>query len=77
MKKGRHKANKYEGEDILNLFELASSDQIIDDELTRGRIRAIYVRVKYGKESTQSIANYYDVSEELIRNIVDGKFSLI
>jgi hypothetical protein len=73
MKRTNSRINKYDGDSMLDLIDLAYSDAIVDDELTRGRIRAIYVRVKYGKESIGSIAEYYGVPETFIRDLSKGK----
>lgn len=71
------KAKEFEAGDILWYLEHPDElqkflDGVIDDELTKGRIRSIYVRVKYGQASVKEIAEYYDLPEKLVRNIADG-----
>lgn len=44
---------------------------IIDDELTRGRIRTIYVRMVYGHESPEVVAKYYGLPVRLMEDIRD------
>ena len=67
------KGKRYDGEELVNLIELANSDKIISDELTRGRIRTIFVRAKYGMDSISTLAEYYDLPKEFIRDMVKGK----
>ena len=69
----RTHADKYEGEDVIRLLELAQSRAIIDDELTKGRIRTIFVQVVYGKSNPKKVADYYGLPEQLIKDIARGK----
>ena len=48
-------------------------DNIIDDELTKGRIRTIYVQMKYGTKRPREIAEYYNLPVDLINDIRDGR----
>ncbi len=68
----RH-AEKYEGQDIMDLLSLANSNEIIDDELTKGRIRTIFVKVNYGYEDPRKIAEYYSLPIKVIKDIASGK----
>lgn len=72
------KAKEFEGRDIQwyidhpeELRKLMKG--IIDDELTRGRIRTIYVRLHYGHESAEKIAKYYKLPVRLIEDIGNKK----
>ena len=69
----REHADKYEGEDVMRLLQLAQSGAIVDDELTKGRIRTIYVKVVYGRNKPKEIAEYYGLPEQLIKDIASGK----
>lgn len=72
------RAEKFEGRDIMWYLSHPTEleqflDGVIDDELTKGRIRTIYVKIKYGSASVRELANYYDLDEALIRDIANGK----
>jgi len=67
---------KYEGTDIMDLIQrIAEGDDDLSDcnELTRGRIRTIYVQLRYGNEDPRQIAEYYGIPAELVRDIGRGK----
>lgn len=64
----------FEGRDIVAMLAQGMDvDDIIDDELTKGRIRTIYVQMKYGTKRPMEIAEYYNLPIELIKDIRDGK----
>lgn len=72
------KADEFEGRDIMWYLEHPEElrklmEGIIDDELTKGRIRSIYVRVNYGQNSVKEVAKYYDLPVKLIKDIADGR----
>lgn len=69
----RKHAEKYEGEDVMRLLQLASSDEVNDDELTKGRIRTIFVKVVYGHERPSAVAEYYNIPVQLVKDIAAGK----
>lgn len=76
--RNRNKAHNFEGNDIMYYLENPDElkrliDGIVDDELTRGRIRTIYVKVRYGQSSTNEIAEYYNLSVPVIKDIASGK----
>lgn len=70
------KSLPFEGEDIirsiLNNPDI-NVDDIICDELTKGRIRTIYVQLRYGKKNARDVAEYYDLPVQLVRDIGSGK----
>lgn len=68
----------FEGKDIMYYLEHPDElerllDGVVDDELTRGRIRTIYVKMKYGQTSARELAEYYDLPVQLIKDIASGK----
>lgn len=72
------KAEEYEGRDIMWYLEHPDEleklmEGIIDDELTVGRIRSIYVQKTYGSKSSKEIAAYYDIPVKLVNDIAEGK----
>ena len=68
------RAEPFEGQDILNLLERMDNGDDDCSELTKGRIRSIYVKLKYGGERYASnLAEYYDLPIELIKDIGRGK----
>jgi len=71
--RNRNKAHNFEGNDIMYYLENRLIDGIVDDELTRGRIRTIYVKVRYGQSSTNEIAEYYNLPVPVIKDIASGK----
>lgn len=69
----KQKAEEFEGRDILFYLE-RDMDSIQDDELTKGRIRTIYVKLKYGHgRVAEELAEYYDLPVEIIKDIGHGK----
>lgn len=68
----RNKAEEFEGKDIMHYLE-HDIEAINDDELTKGRIRTIYTRLKYGLQTASEIADYYDLPIKLIKDIGSGK----
>ena len=68
----KEKIRESEGRDIIHLLEKDIED-INDDELTKGRIRSIYAKLKYGSSTAYEIADYYGLPEELIKDIGRGK----
>lgn len=66
------KAETYEGEDIM-FYVTKNYDAIKDDELTKGRIRSIYVAIKYGTSTPSDLAEYYNIPIRVIRDIMSGK----
>lgn len=66
------KAEPFEGMDILYYLE-REIDDIVDDELTKGRIRSIYVKIRYGQSTPSDLAEYYDLPIHVIRDIASGK----
>lgn len=66
------KAEPYEGEDIMS-YVVKNYDDIKDDDLTRGRIRSIYVKIKYGTSTPSDIAEYYNIPIKVVRDIASGK----
>lgn len=72
----KRRAEDFEGTDILDLLTriLNGEDDLGDcNELTKGRIRTIYARVKYGKEDPREVARYYSLPPDLIRDIADNR----
>lgn len=70
----RDKAEPYEGQDIMVLLDqVMNNKDIVADELTKGRIRSIYVKTKYGSDSLRSIADYYDIPIAVVKDIESGK----
>lgn len=69
----KDRAEKFEGDDIMRALANCNVDDIIDDELTRGRIRTIYTQLKYGTKKVYEIAEYYNLPPQLIRDIRDKK----
>jgi hypothetical protein len=69
------KPHHFEGSDIQKLFKrvMEHGEEIVDDELTKGRIRTIYTQVKYGTKSPQEVADYYGLPVQLIKDIRDEK----
>lgn len=72
------KAQEFEGNDIMYYLENPDElkrlvDGIVDDELTRGRIRTIYVKARYGQSSINQIAEYYNLPAPVIKDIASGK----
>lgn len=73
------KAQVFEGQDIINLMQALLGgneeeyEKIVDDELTKGRIRTIYTQLKYGSKRAQDIAEYYDIPITLVKDIGKGK----
>lgn len=64
----------FEGRDIVAMLAQGMDvDDIIDDELTKGRIRTIYVQMKYGTKRPFEIAEHYALPVDLIKDIRDGK----
>lgn len=74
-RKNRDKAHEFEGNDIMELVTrvMEHGDDIIDDELTKGRIRSIYTQLRYGSKRIQEVAEYYNLPIQLIKDIRDGK----
>lgn len=71
MKK-RGNADPFEGHDIMMYIE-REMDGIDDDELTKGRIRSIFVRLKYRQSSPNQLAEYYDLPVQVIKGIGSGQ----
>jgi len=67
------KAEPFEGMDIISLLERVGDEEMESDELTRGRIRAIYTQLKYGSRSARNIAEYYSIPIELVLDIGRGR----
>lgn len=72
MRREQEKAEAFEGQDIMFYLE-RDVDEINDDELTKGRIRSIYVQLKYRQKDPTSIAEYYDIPLKVVRDIGSGK----
>lgn len=73
----KRSADNFEGGDIMFYLE-REMEGLKDDELTKGRIRTIYVKVRYGHTSIKELAEYYDLPPQVIRDIASGKlFSTI
>lgn len=68
----RLKAEPFEGQDIMYYIE-KEIDDIQDDELTKGRIRSIFVQVNFGDKFPAEIAEYYDIPVKVVRGIASGK----
>lgn len=66
------RAEAYEGQDIMFYLE-RDINEINDDELTKGRIRTIFVQLKYRQKSPIELAEYYDIPSQVIRDIGSGK----
>lgn len=67
------KAERYEGQEILDMLEnWDPNDPDCGDELTRGRVRTIYVRTKMGGKPVREIAEYYNLPINVIQGIRDG-----
>ena len=71
------KADDFEGMDIMWYINHPDEleklmDGIIDDELTTGRIRSIYVQVNYGHNNPGRIADYYNIPVEAVKAIANG-----
>ena len=64
------KALPFEGTDIMAFI---NNDAIVDDELTKGRIRTIYTQLRYGTKKAYEIAEYYDLPLQLVKDIRDRK----
>lgn len=63
-----------EGLEVANyIAAVMEDDSIVCDELTAGRIRTIYVQLKYKQKTSREIADYYDLPIDLIRDIGHGK----
>lgn len=83
FERGRKEAPGFEGNDILVLIELLKTqgidinsfelESLVDDELTKGRVRTIYTQLKYGTKTIQEVAEYYELPKELLRDIKHGK----
>ena len=73
---GRHeertKAEPFEGQDIMYYIE-KEIEEIKDDELTKGRIRSIFVQVNFGDKFPAEIAEYYDIPVKVVRGIAEGR----
>ena len=71
----KERAQQFEGDDITALLQrvMEHGEDIIDDELTKGRIRAIYTQLRYGSKKAYEVAEYYNLPVELIKDIRDGK----
>lgn len=74
----RDRARDFEGKDIMYYLEHPDElkrlvDGVIDDELTTGRIRTIYVKVNYGQSSIKDVADYYDLPIRVVKDIASGK----
>lgn len=72
------KETKLEGKDIMYYIDHPTElkklmDGIIDDELTTGRIRTIYVRMNYGNASATDLAKYYDIPVKVVKDIANGR----
>ena len=48
-------------------------DDIEDDELTKGRIRTIYVSLNYGSKTAKELSEYYDIPVQAVKDIGSGK----
>lgn len=68
----KKQAYEFEGGDIMFYLERAM-EGLEDDELTKGRIRTIYVKVRYGHTSIRDLAEYYNLPSQVIRDIASGK----
>lgn len=66
------KAEPWEGEDIMYYIG-KDLGTIKCDELTTGRIRSIYSRIRYGVSTPSDLAGYYGIPIKVIRGIGDGK----
>ena len=67
-------AKFFEGQDILAMLAQGMNvDDVIDDELTKGRIRTIYIQMKYNTKRPREIAEYYNLPIDLVKDIRDGK----
>lgn len=67
-------AKFFEGQDILDMLAQGMNvDDVIDDELTKGRIRTIYIQMKYNTKRPREIAEYYNLPIDLVKDIRDGK----
>lgn len=74
----KKKADEFEGRDIMWYINHPDElerwmENINDDELTAGRIRSIYVRVRYGHERASDVAKYYDLPVSVVNDIGNGK----
>lgn len=58
--------------DLLK-YVIENGDEIIDDELTRGRIRSIYTQITYGIKGPREVAHYYGLPVDLVRDIANRK----
>lgn len=72
MRRESEKAEAFEGQDIMFYLE-RDIDEINDDELTKGRIRSIYVQLKYRQKGPTEIAEYYEIPLQVVRDIGSGK----
>ena len=71
--RNRERTELFEGIDILSMLAQGMNvDDIVDDELTKGRIRTIYIQMKYGTKRAREIAEYYNLPLQLIKDIRDG-----
>lgn len=74
MRNRNEKAELFEGRDIVSMLaQGVNVDDVIDDELTKGRIRTICIQMKYGTKRPREIAEYYDLPVDLIKDIRDGR----
>jgi hypothetical protein len=61
---------KWEGQDVHDyIAAVLLDDTIVADELTAGRIKAIYVRLAYGEASVRAIAKEFELPEEFVRKL--------
>ena len=72
MRRDQRKAEPFEGKDIMYYLEKEIED-IQDDELTKGRIRSIFVQVNFGNKSVSEIAKYYNIPTDVVRGIAEGR----
>lgn len=68
----RRKAESFEGMDIMMYLEKEVGN-IDDDELTKGRIRSIFVKINYGQGSVSEVADYYGLPTSVVRDISLGR----
>ena len=65
----------FEGQDILAYWERMRDDEEAEDtnELTKGRIRTIYVKLKYGQNTEQEMADWYNLPVQFVKDIRYGR----